>query len=230
MNASEILSKVRFLSGLGNDERDALARHAQMRQLAKGEVVFTQGDPAKGLVVVATGSIKITKISENGREQVLTIEGPGNSVAEVALFDGGPYPASAVALEESTILLVPRADFFAILKKHPAIAITVVENIGRRLRQLVTLVEELSTKELGQRLAGFLLDQARTKGRPEPGGRIVFDLELTNHEIAARIGTVRELVSRCLGRFRNAGILEIEERRIRIVDPAALEAEAEGGK
>lgn len=230
MNEADVLARVPFLAGLGRQELAALAAHAVIRQLAKDEILFQQGDSPRGLLVVASGSVKLTKVSETGREQVLTIEEPGNSIAEVALFDGGPYPANAVALEDSRILSVPRADFFSLLSRHPTIAVAVVENIGRRLRQLVLLVEELSLKEVGQRMAGFLLDQARTRGRKGPDGRVEFELELTNQEIAGRVGTVRELVSRCLGRLRNARIVAIEDRRIRILDLPALEAEAEGGK
>jgi len=230
MEAVSILGNVSFLEPLGREELSALAAHATWKKLGKDETLFEAGDPARGLLVVASGSIKITKLSESGREQVLTIEGPGMSVAEVALFDGAPYPASAVALEETTVLVIPRNDFFALLRKHPSIAVAVVENIGRRLRQLVSLVEDLSGKEVGQRLAGFLLEQARARGRRRDDGSIELELELTNQEIAARIGTVRELVSRNLGRFRNARILSIDDRLIRVIDEVALENEAAGGK
>jgi CRP/FNR family transcriptional regulator len=230
MEIVEVLSRVPFLNGLGRAELEALASRTSSRRLLRDEVLFEEGDPAKGLLVVASGSVKITKVSESGREQILTIEGPGSSVAEVPLFDGGPLPASAVALEPTTVLSIPRAEFFAIMRKHPEIGIALVENIGHRLRQLVFLVEELSLKEVGQRVAGFLLEQARRRGTPGENGRIELELDLTNQEIGSRIGTVRELVSRCLGRLRNARIIAVEDRRIRILDIDALEAEAQAGK
>ena len=224
------LRKVPYLAGLGEEEISALLARAVPKNLERDEILFETGDPARGLIVVVTGTLKLVRQSESGREQVLTIEEPGSSVAEVPLFDGGPYPATAIALEPSVVAMIPRADFFAILQKHPLIAVKVVENIGRRLRRLVFLVEELSLKEVGQRLAGFLLEAAETHGRKGPGGVVEVDLELSNQEIANRVGTVRELVSRCLGRLRSAGIIAVEERLVRILDREALAREAAGAK
>jgi len=221
-----ILKSVPFLDGLSKGEIEALAERAVVRPLATDEILFEQGEPAQGMHVVASGSVKVTKLSESGREQILTIERSGQSIAEVPLFDGGPYPASAVALEPSEILFVPRAEFLALLRRHPEIAIHLLAYIGRRLRQLVFLVEELSLKEVGQRLALFLLQQAARSEGDQPE----LELMMSNQEIAARIGTVRELVSRGLGRLKNTGLIAVEGRVIRILDVEALEHEAERGK
>jgi CRP/FNR family transcriptional regulator, cyclic AMP receptor protein len=188
------------------------------RQCAPGELIFAEGDPCIGLYVVERGHIRIFKSSSGGREQVLSIDGPGSSVAELPVFDGGPYPASASAVDDVTVLLVRRQDFHALCLAHPEVALKVLRVVGARLRRLVGIIEELSFTTVRRRLASFLFRLAQREG-------LELTLPASNQELASQIGTVRELVSRNLSRFQQEGLLTVDGRRVVIRDLAALEAE-----
>lgn len=225
----QTLRHVPFFSRLSDDVLLEMAGSCVVKHYAKDQFVFLEGDACPGLFVVHRGAVKIFKMSETGREQVLAIERSGRPIAELPAFDDGPYPASAMALEETSLLLLPKEHFRRLFVKYPDLALGVVRSLSMRLRKMVELVEELAFKEVGQRLAHFLLEVAEKRGRPTPEG-VVFKLHPTNQEIAARIGTVRELVSRSLGRFRDLGILTIKDRTVTIHDLDSLRAQAEGGK
>jgi CRP/FNR family transcriptional regulator, cyclic AMP receptor protein len=147
------LAKVPIFSGLSESELSFLAQRAMPRQYAPGETVFAEGEPCSGLYVIESGHIRIFKISATGREQVLTIDGPGSSVAELPVFDGGNYPASGCAVDEATLLFVSRQDFQALCLTHPQVALKVLRVVGGRLRRLVGIIEELSFTSVRHRLA-----------------------------------------------------------------------------
>jgi CRP/FNR family transcriptional regulator len=176
------------------------------------------------MYVVESGYIRIFKTSPGGREQVLSIDGPGGSVAELPVFDGGPYPASVAAVEPSTLLFVSKQDFQSLCVTHPQVALKVLRVVGARLRRLVGIIEELSFTTVRHRLAAYLLRLARAEGKHTRGG-VEVTLPSSNQELAAQIGTVRELVSRNLSRFQSEGLLEIDGRCLTIRDLAALESE-----
>ncbi len=187
-------------------------------------MLFAEGDPCAGLFVVAGGRVRIFKTSANGREHVLAIEGPGSSIAELPVFDGGKYPASAAAIEKSELVFVSRADFRAICLEHPEVALKVLQVVGGRLRRLVGIIEELSFTTVRHRLISWLLRQAKTEGRPTPRG-LAFSLGASHQELAAQIGTVRELVSRNMARLQAQGFIEISGREVVILDLEGLEAD-----
>ena len=147
------LAKVPIFSGLTEPELSFLAQRAVPRHYTPGEIVFAEGEPCAGLYVVERGHIRIFKTSPSGREQVLTIDGPGSSVAEVPVFDGGNYPASGAAADEATLLFVSKQDFQALCLAHPQVALKVLRIVGSRLRRLVGIIEELSFTTVRHRLA-----------------------------------------------------------------------------
>ena len=218
------LGKVAVFSGLTEAELQFLAERAVTRQFAPGEVVFVEGEPCAGLYIVERGNIRIFKSSAGGREQVLSIDGEGSSVAEVPVFDGGNYPASGAAVDHLTLLFVGKQDFQALCLAHPEVALKVLRVVGARLRRLVGIIEELSFTTVRHRLANYLLRLAQKSGTQTKEG-VEFALPITNQELAAQIGTVRELVSRNLSRLQAEGMLKIDGRNILIVNMKALEAE-----
>jgi len=199
------------------------------RQFNVGELIFSEGDPCQGLYVIESGEVKIFTTSASGREQVLTIERPGSSVAELPVFDGGNYPASAATLTQVSALFIPRKDFHSLCLDHPEIALKVLKVVGARLRKLVGIIEELSFTTVRHRLAALLLRLARTQGRQTEHG-IEFPFSSTHQELAAHVGTVRELVSRNLSRLQVAGIIRMEGKGVVVPDLKALEAEVENGE
>ena len=220
------LAKVAIFSGLTDSELDFLAERAVPRHFVPGEMVFCEGEPCAGLYVVERGNIRIFKSSAGGRQQVLSIDGPGSSVAEVPVFDGGDYPASGAAVDHATLLFVGKRDFQALCLAHPEVALKVLRVVGARLRQLVGIIEELSFTTVRHRLTSFLLRLAQREGTPSAAG-VEFLLPGSNQELAAQLGTVRELVSRNLSRLQAEGLLKLEGRRVVIPNLKSLEAELE---
>ena len=225
----ETLRRVSFFAVLPPEDLKSLAGHCVPRRLLRDEILVSEGDPCEGLFVVQSGAIKLFKMAENGREQILGIERAGSTVGELSVFDGGTFPASAVAAEDSTLLFLPKREFLELCQRNSEVAFAVIRSLAWRFRYLTSLVEELSLKEVSHRLARFLRDRALQLGVRTRRG-IEFPLEETNQEIGAEIGTVRDLVSRNLRRFVDRGILRLERRKVIVLDMGELEAQVSGTK
>lgn len=224
VNHGETLAKVPIFSGLTEGELAFLLQRAVPRHYAAGEIVFGEGEPCLGLYVVESGHIRIFKSSSGGREHVLSVDGPGSSVAELPVFDGGDYPASVAAIDDTTLLFVSKQDFQALCLIHPQVALKVLRVVGARLRRLVGIIEELSFTTVRHRLASFLLRLAQKEGKHTAEG-VEITMPVTNQELASQIGTVRELVSRNLSRLQAEGMVIINGRSVIVCDLKALEAE-----
>jgi CRP/FNR family transcriptional regulator len=222
--ARQILKATPLFAGLDESELNSLAARCGICTWPAGEVLFLEGEPCKGLYIVISGRIRIFKTSQSGREQVLAVEGPGASVAELPVFDGGTYPASASALQKTEGLFVSRADLRAICLEHPEISLKMLQVVGARLRRLVGIIEELSFTTVRHRLVSWLVRQAETDGQSTDRG-VVFALKASHQELAAEIGTVRELVSRNMARLQAQGLIEVNGREITILDKDGLEAD-----
>ncbi len=229
LDAVETLRRVSFFAVLPEDKLRILAGHCVVRRIPKDEILVGEGEPCEGLFIVQSGLIKIFKMAENGREQVLVIERAGSTVGELSVFDGGNFPASALAAEDSTLLFLPKREFLELCRRNSEVAFAVIRSLAWRFRYLTSLVEELSLKEVSHRLARFLRDRALNLGVRTRRG-IEFPLEETNQEIGAEIGTVRDLVSRNLRRFVDRGIIRLERRKVIVLDIAELEAQVSGAK
>jgi CRP/FNR family transcriptional regulator len=225
----QTLARVPIFSGLEESELNFLVQRAVPRRYSAGEVVFTEGEPCSGLYVVQTGQIRIFKSSASGREQVLSIDGPGSSVAELPVFDGGNYPASVAALEDSTLLFVSKQDFQSLCLAHPQVALKCLKVVGARLRRLVGIIEELSFTTVRHRLAAYLLRLAHKEGKRSALG-VEITLPDSNQELASHIGTVRELVSRNLSRLQAEGMVKVEGRTATIINLPALEGEVDSSE
>jgi CRP/FNR family transcriptional regulator len=220
------LRKAPLFADLSAKELNFLADRAVFHQLEAGALIFAEGEPCAGLYVVESGAIKIFKTSAGGREQVLTVEGPGGSVAELPVFDGGDYPASASALSDATVLFVSKKDFQALCLEHPEVALKVLKVVGSRLRKLVGVIEELSFTTVRHRLALLLFRLAKRRGKKTSRG-VEFTLQSSNQELAAHIGTVRELVSRNLSRLQAEGIVKLDGKTVIVPDLEVLRGEVE---
>lgn len=225
----QVLAKVPIFSGLAPAEMDFLSQHALSRSYVAGQTIFNEGDACAGLYVVVSGHVRIFKTSAGGREQVLSIDGPGSSVAELPVFDGGTYPASVTAVDNASLLFVSKQAFQELCLTHPQVALKVLRVVGGRLRRLVGIIEELSFTTVRHRLAALLLRLARKEGTTVNGGKVVITLPENNQEIASQIGTVRELVSRNLSRFQAEGLIEIDGRKLTIHNLQAMESEIDSG-
>jgi len=200
-----------------------LAARSVRKLFSTGELLFSEGEPCNGLHIIARGKVRLFKTSVNGREQVLSVNVSGESVAEIPVFDGGPYPASAVALEETEIVFISRRDFNAYCLEHPEVPLKVLTVVGARLRNLVGIIEELSFTTIRQRLISTLLKLAQSEGRKTARG-IELQLPASHQELANQLGTVRELISRNLMRLQAEGLLDVDARQIVVKDVEGLSA------
>lgn len=219
-----VLQKTALFANLSEGEIHALSARVTRRHFERGELLFNEGDACSGLFLVASGKIRIFKISPAGREQVLAVEVPGSSFAELPVFDGGKYPASASALEDAEVLFISRKDFQNYCREHPEVALKVLAVVGGRLRRLVAIIEELSFTTVRQRLISVLLRLAQQTGTATKQG-IRMEMAKSHQELAAELGTVRELVSRNLSRLQAEGFLELDGRTIIVKDLAGLKRE-----
>ena len=200
-----------------------LAARTVRKLFSAGELLFSEGEPCNGLHIIARGKVRLFKTSVNGREQVLSVNVSGESVAEVPVFDGGPYPASAVAIEDAEIAFVSRRDFNAYCLEHPEVSLKVLTVVGARLRHLVGIIEELSFTTIRQRLISTLLKLAQSGGKKTARG-IELQLPASHQELANQLGTVRELISRNLMRLQAEGLLDVDARQIVVKDVKGLSA------
>lgn len=218
---SAVLRRIPLFTGLTEAEIDAISSRAIERRFSDGEVLFREGEECRGLYLLAQGSVKISKASGSGREVMLAMETAPSSVAEVPLFDGGPYPATVTAVGEVLACLLTKPDFRQICRLHEEVPLKVLAVVGGRLRSLVRVVESVTFGSVRQRLARALLefgDLARSDSFPLP---------VTHEELAFRLGTVREVVSRNLSRFQAEGLLQLKKRDVTLLDRPGLEREAE---
>jgi CRP/FNR family transcriptional regulator len=212
-----------LFSNLSQPELQMLAARSVRKLFSTGELLFSEGEPCNGLHIIARGKVRLFKTSVNGREQVLSVNVSGESVAEIPVFDGGPYPASAVALEETEIVFISRRDFSAYCLEHPEVALKVLTVVGARLRNLVGIIEELSFTTIRQRLISVLLKLAESEGKKTARG-IEFQLPASHQQLANQLGTVRELISRNLMRLQAEGLLDVDARQIVVKDVKGLSA------
>jgi CRP/FNR family transcriptional regulator len=218
-----VLERTALFSSLSQPELHMLAARTVRKQYSAGELLFSEGEPCNGLHIIVRGRVRIFKTSVNGREQVLAMNVPGESIAEIPVFDGGPYPASAAAIEDTEIAFISRRDFNAHCLEHPEVSLKVLTVVGGRLRRLVGIIEELSFTTVRQRLIAALLKLAQSEGRQTARG-IEFQLPASHQELANQLGTVRELISRNLTRLQAEGLLDVDARQIVVKDMKGLSA------
>jgi CRP/FNR family transcriptional regulator len=218
----ETFARTPLFSALTPEEREQLAALASPHHFDAGATLFYEGDACPGLWVIGSGTVKITKTSPAGREIMLAVENAPSSVAEVPLFDGGGYPANVSAIGDTLAFLLHKDDFRRFCEQHPQVPLKVLAVVGKRLRVLVQLIETVTFGSVRQRLARVLLQAA--EGRP---ANELQEISITHEELAARLGTVREVVSRNLSRFQAEGLVKVVKRQIVIIDANALRAEAE---
>lgn len=223
---SEILARLPVFAGVPAEALEAVATRTVPRSLSTNRRLFLVGEACRGLHVVTEGNVIVYRAGPDGREQVLHSHGPATTVAELPLFDGGAYPASARATEPSRLLFLPREEFTRLYRMHPEIADAVIQHLGRRLRRMVGLVDKLSLKDVPTRVAITLLEHAG--GTPGAGPRVEFDLGRSQEALAAELGTTRESVARAFSRLRREGIIHQKGVRIQVRDLARLETVAAG--
>ena len=220
------LRRVPLFTDLSEDELAIVAQRVTCREYSAGAVLFLEGDICRQLLIVKEGSVKLLKTSPNGRQQLIAMERAGNSLSEVPVFDGDTHTATAKAASPVVVLCVDAEHFRGICLRYPQVALKVIKVLGHRLRRMGELVEHLSFSTVRGRLVAHLVHLAEESGCPSANG-IAFELQENNEELAARLGTVRELVSRNQGRLYSDGLIQMKRRTVTIPSLAALKKEIE---
>lgn len=210
----ELLKSIPYFAGLSSAELESIKGVVFEQEVGRGGLILLEGEPGDALYFVVSGVVKVFKTSPEGKEQILQILKPGESFNEVPVFDGGPNPASAQAMGPVVLYGIRNKDMESILKKHPQVALNVVRVLSQKLRNLVSLVEELSFKHVTARLAKILLEYA--------GDGTSSKQRLTQQEMAALAGTAREMIGRSLKELEYEGIIRLDRHRIVISDKEAL--------
>lgn len=218
-----VLSRVPYFASLDPASLARLAAEAAERRCAAGELVLAEGEPCQGLSFVVSGRVKAFKVSEDGREQVLRILGPGRTFNDVPVFDGGPNPAGVAALEESIVGLLSAARIHALLRERPDVAAAVIRLLAVRLRAMTEMVEDLALRGVSARVARLLLQCSRGTP-PLAEGAGDHCAHLTQQQLATMTGTVREVVQRALKALEREGAIELARGRIRVLTPEILAA------
>jgi CRP-like cAMP-binding protein len=217
------LRRTTLFGELAPEDLEALAQLAMERRLNRGETLFIAGEPASGLFVVVEGAVRAFRVSSDGREQVIHVERSGATLAEIPVFDEGPYPSSTAAEEDSVLLFIRREHVSRLCLERPHIALAALRLLARRMRNCAALVERLSLRDVDRRVAQLLLEEASDYGSRSEAG-VIFQLSLTHTQIAARVGSVREVVSRAMARLQQSGLIAIDGRQITLPKEDALRA------
>jgi len=215
---ASVLKRTALFESLDDVHLSELVKRGRRKRFGMGQSVFFEGDRAEGLYVMLEGRIKVFKLSPRGREQTLKIMGPGEPLGEVAVLSGEPYPASAEALEESEAFYIPRQAFLDLVSREPEVAMRLLAALSARLRSFASLIEDLSLRDVSERLAAHLLSLASARGSEQ-----TVDLDVSKAQLSAAVGTVPETLSRAFGQLARAGAVETRGRRVHIKNRALLE-------
>jgi CRP-like cAMP-binding protein len=210
------LRQCRYLSSLDDQCLERLSGGTWLRRYASGEIVCWQDEPCDGLFMIRKGSVKLFKLSGKGRELILRIFEEGNTFNEVPVFDGGLNVVNVAALEESEIWVVDRDLIRRMMNENPRMSEAVILNLSQNLRMMVTMIEELSFYQVTNRLARLINQLPSDQLEGSPAQRI------TQDQLAARLGTVREVVARSLRDLERSGAIRIERRQIQVLDKKVL--------
>ena len=222
----EVLAKSALFQNMSGNALAELAARGSERKLRQGQILFTADEPANGLYVVLSGSVRAFRENMDGREQTIHVERAGGLLAEVAVFDGGAYPSSTMAEEDSEVLFLARDDVRRFIRQHPETALTALSLMAKKLRDVASLAEQLALKDVSQRLATLLLKEAQ-RNAPKLQDGASFSLPLSHTQLASRLGSVREVVTRSLQKLAQQGILAIRGHRIVVLDVKALCAQSD---
>ena len=213
------ISSISLFNGLPCEHIEALTRITREEGYKGGDMIFNEGEKGHGFYVVLSGQVKIFKLASDGKEQILHIFGPGEPFAEVPVFAGQHFPASAQVLKPSKVLFFPRNDFIELIKQNPHLALNMLAVLSMRLRTLTQMVEDLSLREVPARLAVYLLDLSERSG-----GVNNLVLDIGKGQLASLIGTIAETLSRTIKKMHCQGLINTEGSHIQIVNRKALEA------
>jgi CRP/FNR family transcriptional regulator len=225
----ELLRRCPLFAGLKEEDLKRIRDIASLRQIEKREVLFSDGEETKGFYVILSGRVKLFKVSPEGKEQILHIVSAPDAFAEAALFLEGTYPAFAEAMTDCQLLYFPKRDFIQLIEKNPQLSINMIVTLSHYLKRFASLIEELSLKEVSSRVAKYIIDLSMKSSKEGKSPKEV-ELDLSKTQLALKLGTISETLSRTLAKMRAKRIIDVKKNKIIILNREALEELASGLK
>ena len=222
MISEDLIRQVPLFSGLDDEDLQSLLGAVTRRKYPKDAVIFFESDPGDAMFMIIGGRVKVTILSDDGREIILSILGDRDFFGEMALLDNEPRSATAIAVQETEVAVIHQKDFLSIVEKRPRVAINLLSALSDRLRKANHQIGSLALLDVYGRVAGVLLEMARDTGIRLKDGRIRFRRP-THQEIANMIGATRETVSRTISDLHRQGYIEIAGKNVIIQDQFAKE-------
>jgi CRP/FNR family transcriptional regulator len=227
--STDLLKRCPLFAGLNEEDLKKIRAFALLKKVRKKEVIFYEGQEAKGFYITLSGKVKIYKVSPEGKEQILHVISAPDSFAEASLFLEGIYPAFAEALSDSQLLFIPQKDFVHLIEKNPKLSLNMIASLSHFLRRFASLIEELSLKEVSSRIAKYLIDLSIKAEKEEKSSNEV-ELDLSKSQLASKMGTIGETLSRTFAKMKAQKIIDVKKNRILILNRNALEELASGIK
>ena len=227
--STDLLRRCPLFAGVKEEDLKKIRAIAKPKQVGKREVIFSDGEEAKGFYVILSGKVKLYKISPEGKEQILHVVSAPDAFAEAALFLEGSYPAFAEALSDCQLLFFQKRDFTQLIEKNPQLSINMIVTLSHYLRSFASLIEELSLKEVSSRIAKYLIDLSLKLSKEGKNPKEV-ELDLSKTQLASKLGTISETLSRTLAKMKAKGIIDVRKNRILILNREVLEELASGLK
>ena len=216
------LKKTSLFNGLNSFQLARLGRAIAIKSYKKDALIFSEGDPASGFYIVVEGKVKVYKLSAQGKEYIMNVFTSGQTIAEVTVFSGKDYPAYAQAITNSTLLFLPKLQLLDILREYPEIALRMLAALSERQRRFAETIEDLSLRDVSCRLAKYLLNLAGEKKSN------TFSLDMQKSELALKLATIPETLSRNLKKLKNKKLISLKDNRVTILNKSALQNLAQG--
>ena len=221
-STEELLRSTTVFRRLSLEDREQLAARSRVATFPRGATIFEEGTPSDHFFTIASGRVKIFKMTPSGKDVILEIFGPGDPLGAVAAYEGRPFPASAAALEETTCVMIPRQAFFALLEERPSLTRGLLLGLTHRLVELTNRLADMSGVRIEPRVARLLLKLADESGRPERGGLFI-PVALSRQELADMTGTTIETCIRIMSRWGKQDIVRTEKDGFVVLNRPALE-------
>lgn len=212
-----ILQDIPLFSELDVEELRKITALSRLQNYKKDEYVFHEGEEFKGIFIVLKGLVKIFKISPQGKEYILHLLTKPHIFGDVPLFTGGDCPASVLVMEDSTLLFIPKNEFLQLLEDNPKLSFKIMSGFAKRLKSITVKAEDLSLKEVINRLADYIakgIDNSGSSDLPEP----FFKIPLSNPTLAAYLGTIPETISRAIKKLKDSQVIRVHGRTVFVKD------------
>ncbi len=229
MMSLDLLKRCPLFAGLKEEDLKRIRAIAITKKYGKKEVLFSEGEEAKGFFVILSGKVKLYKVSSEGKEQILHVVSAPDAFAEAALFLEGRYPAFAEALMDTQLLFFPKREFVQMIEKNPQLSINMIVSLSQYLRRFASLIEELSLREVSARIAKYLIDLSIKRSKEGRDPKEV-ELDLSKTQLASKLGTISETLSRTLAKMKAKGIIDVQKNKILILNRSVLDELASGLK